>query len=78
MTTLRIVTDTNDESKIEYRTDIETAGAADKKASILKYLRSLECEAEKQYADDDDWRYGRYLVQGLLIAAIDNADKFTH
>ncbi len=78
MPTLKIVTDTNNESKIKHGTDTDTAGAADKEACILKYLRSLECEAEKKHGDDDDWRYGRYLVQGLLIAAMENAERSTH
>ncbi len=78
MPTLKVVTDTNKEPKIAHRTDTETAGAADKEACILKYLRSLECEAEKKHGDDDDWRYGRYLVHGLLIAAMENAERTAH
>lgn len=78
MATLKIVTNTLNASKIEHSTDTETAGAADKKACILKYLRSLECEAQKKHGDDEDWRYGRYLVQGLLIAAVENAERSMH
>jgi hypothetical protein len=75
---LKIVTNTNNASKTKHSTDTETAGVADKKACILKYLGSLECEAEKKHGDDDDWRYGRYLVQGLLIAAMENAERSMH
>ena len=78
MKTLKIVTNTHNASVIRQTTGTESAGAADKKACILKYLHSLECEAEKKHGDDEDWRYGRYLVHGLLVAAMENAERSMH
>ena len=70
MTTLRVVHDTNNSSRISTPLDTKAGGPDDQMACILKYLRSLEHAAEKVHGDDDDWRYGRYLVHRIMNAAV--------
>ena len=74
MQTLKVVPDANDLSKINTLIGTETGGTADKIACMLTYLGSLEHDAEKVHGNNDDWRYGRYLVYGVMIAALKSTE----
>ena len=73
MQTLKLVADTNDVSKINSLIGTETGGIEDKMACMLTYLRSLEHDAEQTHGNNDDWRYGRYLVYAVMIDAMKRA-----
>ena len=75
MPTLRIVPDTNDPARIGTLTGSEAGGIEDRVACMLKYLRSLEQVAEQSHGDNEDWRYGRYLFHGMLVAALKSVDQ---
>ena len=74
MQILTLVPEKNNLSRIPTLIDSETGGAADQVACMLKYLRSLEHEAEAIHGDNDDWRYGRYLVHRIMIAVLKSAE----
>ena len=73
MQTLKLVPDTNYVSKTNSHIGTETGGIEDKMACMLTYLRSLENDAERTHGNNDDWRYGRYLVYGVMIDAMKRA-----
>jgi hypothetical protein len=75
MQTLKIVPDTHSSSKINSRNGNETGSMEDKLACMLTYLRSLERNAEELHQDNEDWRYGRYLVYGIMLDALKRADR---
>lgn len=75
MQTLKAIPNSKDARKIIPLFDAEAGGTADKIACMLTYLRSLEQSAEQLHGDNDDWRYGRYLVHGLIAEAIKSTDR---
>ena len=75
MQTLKIVVDNKspipiDTAPIDTTMDTEAGGTADKMACMLTYLKSLEQAAEQVHGDNEDWRYGRYLVHAAMIAVL--------
>ena len=72
MQILKIVPGTKRPPDMNPRTKPGAGNTDDKIACMLSYLRSLECGAEIIHGDDDDWRYGRYLVHRVLIDALEN------
>ena len=70
MPTLRIVHDTNNPTRIGVPLDTTAGSPEDQIACILKYLRSVDQAVERVHGDDDDWRYGRYLVHRVMLASI--------
>jgi hypothetical protein len=68
--TLKIVADNKYPSPVDTPTDTETGGTADKMACMLTYLKSLEQAAAQAHGDNEDWRYGRYLLHSAMIAAL--------
>ena len=75
MQTLKIVPDTVDTSPVSPVIDTKAGGTQDKLDCMLTYLRSLEREAEKFHGDNDDWRYGRYLLHRVMIDALQRTDS---
>ena len=75
MHTLKAIPSNKDARKIIPLFDAEQGGTADKIACVLTYLRNLEQGAEQLHGDNDDWRYGRYLVYGVIAEAIKSADR---
>ena len=75
MQTLKAIPNSKDARKIIPLFDAEAGATADKLACVLTYLRSLEQSAKQLHGDNDDWRYGRYLVHGVIAEAIETADR---
>ncbi len=75
MQTLKTIPNSIDARKIIPLFDAKAGDTPDKLACVLTYLRSLEQSAEQLHGDNDDWRYGRYLVHGVIAEAIKSADR---
>ena len=75
MQTLKAIPNSKDARKIIPLFDAEAGATADKIACMLTYLRSLEQDAERIHGDNDDWRYGRYLVYGMIVEAIKSRER---